>query len=129
LLNRSQYNNSSIKFKVNILAGFLKSAKKLSKKYPSFKKELQDLIDSLPDDPRQGSLIIEDTYKIRLAIKSKGKGKSSRARVITNVRVKMKTKDDLTIITLVEIYDKSDMPSINKNILKEIISEFILEEE
>jgi len=41
----------------------------------------------------------------------------------------MKTKDDLTIITLVEIYDKSDMPSINKNILKEIISEFILEEE
>ncbi len=55
---------------------FKKEAKRLSKKYPSLKEELADLNDTLAEKPETGTPLGNDTYKIRLAIKSKGKGKS-----------------------------------------------------
>ena len=53
---------------------FKKAAKKLLKKYPSLRLELQDLEKQLLTNPKIGTSIGSDCYKIRLAVKSKGKG-------------------------------------------------------
>ncbi|WP_310589080.1 type II toxin-antitoxin system RelE family toxin [Fibrella forsythiae] len=65
----------------------LRDAKRLGKKYASFKDDLAALIDSLSNDPQQGESLGQGCYKIRLAIKSKSKGKSGGARVISCVKI------------------------------------------
>lgn len=62
---------------------FKKEARRLIKKYPSLKQELAELNALLEVEPDAGTPLGNDTYKIRLSIKSKGKGKSAGARVIT----------------------------------------------
>jgi hypothetical protein len=63
-------------FEVRTLPSFEKDVKLLLRKYPSLKKDLLLLIDSLEIQPIQGISLGNDFYKIRLAIRSKGKGKS-----------------------------------------------------
>ena len=60
---------------------FKKEAKRLVKKFPSLKQDLHKLSTTLEKDPKSGMPLGNDTYKIRLAIKSKGKGKSGGARL------------------------------------------------
>jgi hypothetical protein len=48
----------------------------LAKKYPSLKNEFAELLESLEQDPEQGTNLVNNCYKILLAIASKGKGKS-----------------------------------------------------
>ena len=55
-------------FGVLFIPPFEKQLKKLLKKYPSLKNEFANLIKSLEKDPKQGKLIGNDCYKIRLAI-------------------------------------------------------------
>jgi mRNA-degrading endonuclease RelE of RelBE toxin-antitoxin system len=62
---------------------FERQAKRLLKKYPSLKKEIIHLEENLSENPKLGTSLGNNFYKIRLAIKSKGKGKSGGARVIT----------------------------------------------
>ena len=62
---------------------FKREAKRLIKKFPSLKQELTNLNTILIRQPEAGTALGNNTYKIRLAIKSKGKGKSGGARVIT----------------------------------------------
>lgn len=69
-------------YKVEVSGFFSKQLKRLVKKYPSLKKEMSQLIESLQTDPKQGEPLGKDCYKIRLAILSKGKGKSGGARVL-----------------------------------------------
>jgi hypothetical protein len=70
-------------YKVETIHSFDDCAKRLSKKYPSLKIELSDLINLLEEKPLTGTPIGKGCYKIRLKIRSKGKGKSGGARVIT----------------------------------------------
>jgi len=63
------------------------------KKYRSLKDELKGLSEELESNPRKGALIGEDTYKIRVAVKSKGKGKSGGMRIITYVHFEVKEGD------------------------------------
>lgn len=56
-----------------------------------------------------------DTYKIRMAIKSKGKGKSGGGRVITYV---VKENKEVYLLT---IYDKSEFENVDDKTLKNII--------
>ena len=57
--------------------GYFKSQlKRLVKKYPSLKSEMSHLLESLEVNPKQGSPLGRECYKIRLAVGSKGKGKS-----------------------------------------------------
>ena len=56
---------------------FQKDFKPLAKKYPSLKSELNGLRDLLLVNPKTGIPLGNNTYKIRLAIKSKGKGKAA----------------------------------------------------
>ncbi len=84
----------------------VRDAKRLGKKYASFKVDLNALIDSLTTNPKQGESLGKDCYKVRLAIKSKNRGKSGGARVISCVKV----VDE--IVYLLAIYDKSEADTI-----------------
>ena len=94
---------------------FQRQAKRLIKKFPSLKKEILDLIESLKDDPKQGTPLGDDCFKIRLSIASKNKGKSGGARVITCVYVASSE------LYLLSIYDKSERSSLNDQEIKALI--------
>ncbi len=68
---------------VSATPNFQGEAKTLIEKFRSLKGELADLISELEQEPKTGTLITENVYKIRLAVKSKGKGKSGGMRIIT----------------------------------------------
>lgn len=101
----------------NIIAvpQFKKELKKLAKKYTSIKNEFAEFLESIEQDPEQGTSLGKNCYKIRFAIKSKGKGKSGGARVITNIAISDKT------VYLLSIYDKSDKDSLTDKELKELL--------
>jgi mRNA-degrading endonuclease RelE of RelBE toxin-antitoxin system len=94
---------------------FKKEAKRLIKKFPSFKQELVQLSVTLERAPETGTPLGNNTYKVRLAIKSNGKGKSGGARVITYVVTDNKE------VYLLTIYDKSELDSIDDKMIKAII--------
>ena len=92
---------------------FEKELKQLAKKYPSVKKDITVLAAQLLKEPKMGTPLGNNCYKIRMAITSKGKGKSGGARVITFVQIIE------TTIFLLSIYDKADAANISDKELKE----------
>ena len=94
---------------------FKREAKRLLKKFPSLKQELLNLNTILTEEPDTGTSLGNDTYKVRLAIKSKGKGKSGGARVVTYVVMGNKE------VYLLTIYDKSEFDNIDDKTVKAII--------
>ena len=53
-------------FKIISLNSFDKELKKLAKKYPSLKKDYADLLDEIDLNPKLGTPIGRNCYKIRL---------------------------------------------------------------
>ena len=102
-------------YKVQSIAVFEKQAKRLIKKYASLKNELFELVQSLKENPDQGSIIGKNCYKIRLPIASKGKGKRGGARIVTNFVIADQT------VYLLSIYDKSDKENLNDKELEELL--------
>jgi len=95
-------------FSVYPTPDFKRLFKRLFKKYPSLKADLQELVVNLSEKPSLGIHLGHGIYKIRLAISSKGKGKSGGARVITYVITSDKE------VYLVFIYDKGQLDNITK---------------
>lgn len=95
-------------YSVKTLPEFDKNLKKLVKKYASMKKEFIDLVSEIRKNPKSGTQIGNNCYKIRMSIASKGKGKRGGARVITNILVNEKT------VYLLSIYDKSEKDDLTK---------------
>lgn len=106
-----------MKYKVILADSFKKEAKKLLKKYPSLRSEIEILGNVLLKSPFSGKQIGKGFYKIRLAIKSKGKGKQGGARVITYVKVVE------TTVYLVSIYDKSEKSAVTDSELDTFFAE------
>jgi mRNA-degrading endonuclease RelE of RelBE toxin-antitoxin system len=102
-------------YEVRTIPNFEKSLKRLVKKFPSLKAEFIALVDSLEENPEQGTPIGNSCYKIRVSIKSKGKGKSGGARVIIHVVITNK------IVFLLDIYDKSDQANISDKELAQLL--------
>ena len=75
-------------FDVKTISVFERQAKRLIKKFPSLKNELQELVMELKEEPSKGTPIGYNCQKIRLSIASKGRGKSGGARVIAHVIIK-----------------------------------------
>ena len=94
---------------------FKKEAKRLSKKFPSLKDELRELDRLLTENPKSGADLGQNTFKIRLGIKSKGKGKRGGGRVITYVLTKEK------VIYLLILWDKSEKDTIDNKTITSII--------
>lgn len=93
---------------------FLNRMKRLHKKFPSLKQDIEGLKAGLLANPRIGIDLGNGVYKIRLKIKSKGKGKSGGARVISYVETELIGVVQNNIVTLLTIYDKSEVNSISK---------------
>jgi mRNA-degrading endonuclease RelE of RelBE toxin-antitoxin system len=94
-------------FNVKTISVFERQAKRLLKKFPSLKNEIQILINKLKEEPERGVFIGNGCYKIRLSIASKGKGKSGGARVITHFVLRENT------VYLLSIYDISDVENLS----------------
>ena len=104
-------------YNVEATGYFSRQLKRLVKKYPSVRKEMLPLVETLEENPQQGSPLGKDCYKIRLAITSKGKGKSGGARVITHVYVFRKT------VYLLSVYDKSEQANIPPSVIDLMIQQ------
>ena len=96
---------------------FDKQLKRLAKKFPSLKKDFANLVESLEQNPKQGTPLGNNCYKIRLAIASKGKGKSGGATIIANIIIAE------NIVFLLSIYDKSERQNLSNKELIELLKE------
>ncbi|MEO8146701.1 MAG: type II toxin-antitoxin system RelE/ParE family toxin [Bacteroidia bacterium] len=105
-----------MKFKVETINSFDRQLKRLAKKFPSLKNEMNLLADELEFNPSSGDSLGNNCYKIRIPIASKGKGKRGGGRIITCVKVVRQT------VYLLCIYDKSEQPDISDNDLKFLVS-------
>lgn len=105
-------------YKIELTPNFKKEAKHLAKKYHSLKKDLANLFEELEQNPKLGTPLGNQVYKIRISIKSKGKGKSGGARVISYVKLE-KT------ILLLSIYNKSNKDSISNQEIKDLIKKYL----
>ncbi len=94
---------------------FIKCVKPLAKRYRSFNKDYQTLLDELENNPQTGTDLGDGYRKVRMAITSKGKGKSGGARVIT---LNMVERNDC--LYLIYAYDKSDADNVNLAVIKKI---------
>jgi len=102
-------------YSIVAIPNFKRDLKKLSKKFPSLKDDFANFIEILELNPKQGTSLGNNCYKIRMAIASKGKGKSGGSRIVTYVI------DSESLIYLLSIYDKSDKENISNKELKELL--------
>jgi hypothetical protein len=118
-----------VKVIVRITNNFRSELKPLIKKYHSISNDLLKLESELIQNPRLGTSLGKDVFKIRLKITSKGKGKSGGARVITLVEsdviaIREQTSPQEITINLLSIYDKSHIGNISDKEIKELIKSF-----
>lgn len=103
---------------VSVSDDFARDAKRLAKKYRSFKNDYAEFLKSIKENPLQGDEITKNIRKIRMAIGSKGKGKSGGARVITfNILTDVQNGQ----VVLLLIYDKEDASTIKSNVVKQMV--------
>jgi len=105
-----------MKYNVFSIPPFDKQLKRLAKKFPSLKAEFSRLLEELEDNPEMGIALVNQCYKIRLAIASKGKGKSGGARIITHLQVVDNS------VFLLAIYDKSEQENITDKEINYLLS-------
>ena len=103
---------------ISVSDDFAKEAKRLAKKYPSFKQDYKDFLVSIKNNPLQGDEITKNIRKIRMAIKAKGKGKSGGARVIT---FNILTDIENGHVVFLLLYDKEDASTIKVNVVKQLV--------
>lgn len=113
---------------VRVTKSFKVAVKPLLKKYPSLSNDLLKLERDLCENPKQGTSLGHNAYKIRLKISSKGRGKSGGARVISLVETVLigevqQSEEDITV-NLITIYDKADTANISDKELKDLIKTF-----
>ena len=103
-------------FKIKTTANFEKEAKRLSKKYHSFKKDLNPVLENISKNPRQGISLGKNCYKFRIAISSKGKGSLGGARLIAYIHIVENA------VYLISVYDKSEKETVSQKELLYLIS-------
>ena len=103
---------------ISVSDDFAKEAKRLAKKYPSFKQDYKDFLVSIKNNPLQGDEITKNIRKIRMAIKAKGKGKSGGARVIT---FNILTDIENGHVVFLLLYDKEDASTVKVNVVKKLV--------
>ena len=69
----------------------------------------------LKENPKQGSSLGDNCFKIRLAVSGKGKGKSVGGRIITHIHFSEDT------VFLMSIYDKAEESSISNSSVKKLL--------
>lgn len=98
-------------FEIIATDDFLKSVKRIYKKHKSIIIDLENLEQSLTENPTLGTSLGNNLFKIRLAVSSSGKGKSGGARIITYVKVIE------NVVYMSAIYLKSEISSIDEQVI------------
>ena len=106
-------------YNVELSPNFKKEAKRLTKKYPSLKKELAELFIQLEENPTLGTPLGNEIYKIRLAVASKNRGKSGGARVLSFVKI------EHTTVLLFAIFSKGEVDNHTDNEIKVLIKDYL----
>ena len=101
--------------KIYTFPSFEREAKRLNKRYKSFKSDLKELMNELSSSPSLGA-DLGGLRKVRMAIKSKGTGKSGGARIITVVLADI--EDGLGLLY---IYDKSERSTLKGKELTDLL--------
>ena len=86
---------------------FLKEVKSLHKRYKNIAKDLLALKEALNENPKSGTALAHNCYKIRLSNSSVPTGKSGGFRVVYYYI------DDKNNLYLLSIYSKSDIANIS----------------
>ena len=107
--------------KIKTINVFDRQAHKLAKHYASFRDDLKEFIKELRNNPEMGTDLGSGVRKVRMSITSKGKGKSGGARVIT-YNIEKKSEDEI-LITLMTIYDKSEISNVSDAYLRSLVSQ------
>ncbi len=102
-------------YKIIPTSRFEKEAKKISRIYPGFRKDIEKLTSSLASQPNQGSHLGHGIYKVRIPITGKSSGKSYGARVVHAV---FSVHNE---IYLLSVYDKSVKRDVGSNELDELV--------
>jgi len=97
---------------------FDKQSKRLAKKFNLLKNDLEGFINNFDDYHSTATNISNNTFKVRLSNSNKNRGKSAGYRIYYYIKLEES-------IYLLTIYDKSQIQSINEEILTELINEFI----
>lgn len=116
--NQLKVCSMSCNITISVSDDFAKEAKRLAKKYPSFKQDYKDFLVSIKNNPLQGDEITKNIRKIRMAIKAKGKGKSGGARVIT---FNILTDIENGHVVFLLLYDKEDASTVKVNVVKQLV--------
>ena len=112
-------------YRIILNNSFLKEVKRLSKKYYSFKEDLEALQNELKINPYSGVDLGNGLRKVRMAIKSKGRGKSHGARIITYILLISENESEINLLT---IYDKAERENISREEIEEITKTIHLRE-
>lgn len=107
-------------YSIKTTSSFDKEAKRLNKRYASFKDDLTSFISELKNNPELGSDLGRGIRKIRMKIKSKCRGKSGGARIITLNAI---ISEQESLIYLLFIYDKSERSTISSTEIDELIKQ------
>lgn len=107
-------------YRINTLPDFDRQLKKLSKKYKSLKKDFNEFLVELRENPTAGADLGNGVRKVRMAVSNKGRGKSHGARVITHTAV---ISVEEGVITLLAIYDKADQDTISDKEITRLVQE------
>ena len=99
---------------------FAKEYKRLAKKYKSLPNDFKKLIEQINENPTTGTVLGNNLFKIRLAVKSKQKGKSGGLRIISHLQSEIIIKVEKSTITFIVVYDKSEYANISKQDLIDI---------
>ncbi|QQS32373.1 MAG: hypothetical protein IPM50_11985 [Acidobacteriota bacterium] len=114
-----------MKVEIRVTESFKRASRPLIRRHRSFLDDLLRLEAELKVDPRSGTSLGGNVFKVRLKIASKSKGKSGGARVITLVEIEEtveKRKVQQTIVNLLTVYDKSDQGDISDAQLKKLVA-------
>ena len=122
--NQQKVCSMSCNITISVSDDFAKEAKRLAKKYPSFKQDYKDFLVSIKNNPLQGDEITKNIRKIRMAIKAKGKGKSGGARVIT---FNILTDIENGHVVFLLLYDKKDASTVKVNVVKQLVRDMGLD--
>ncbi len=96
------------------------SIKRLAKRYRSMADDYKTFLDSLEENPFQGTELSPGIRKVRMAIASKGRGKAGSARVITATAIVAEHEGRIGLLT---IYDKQDADSVKLSVVKQMARE------
>ena len=94
---------------------FERQFRRYKKKYHSLTNDFRLFLDRIKENPFQGVSLGMAVRKVRLGVDSKGGGKSGGMRIITYSLNKI--SDENIEVTLLYIYDKSEMGNVSDQFL------------